>query len=929
MQWLNLWAKTNDYEINQAKRTGRMVPEPQMHPLLYHLIDVGRVAEAWLERDCKLLDRFNSCSSLKVSKSELSTILVCCTALHDLGKASHKFQNKSDFGWSFSKNVFGDKSRVIDKFDHGYETACIWRTMVDNRIPDDIDECWLSLFPFMMVSSGHHGTLYDKSGESMLPYTLVGEGVIRGLLQSMQAVFGIPVQIREKPSADFLLMFAGFVSVCDWIGSNSYFFSYTKPNFDDPFGVAYADSLRKNKVAERALKESGLWTSFKPVSSFGSLFHTNGVPWKPKPGFQESALGVSFGSTAGAELLVVEAPMGLGKTEIALYHAARALSQSGSEGVYFALPTQATSNALFPRVLKFAHTLHEGESVPLILAHGGRKFFEDFQQIVRGTEAFSSPKRALDANYLEVESAEVISPRWLQSSKRALLAPVGIGTIDQALVSVMGVKHSFVRLFGLSGKVVIFDEVHAYDVYMSTLLGKLLARLGALGAKVILLSATLPERLKRSLTSAYSGRTLPAVKAYPVSIHLSAGGIEVLEGAQDEVKGYSVTVEPVVAFPGEEPIQAGVRWVLEAYRQGGCIAWIRNTVSDAQEAATTLRTLGVEVDLLHARYTRVDRNHKEEALLSHYGKPSPDNPNRPRARVVVATQVIEQSVDVDFDAMLTDIAPIDLLLQRSGRLHRHERDGRREGHDTPRLGVVMPDAEGRSRLDYGKSVYVYDPEILARTANVVLEDPTWVLPMACRTLVDAVYERDADWNASTLGVDPEALERVRLKRKEREKAMVLDAEKTFLTELGSIPIMREPRNDSGDDAGHVSYSTRLGASNIAVTLIAEEEGSYRLWASDLALDLGHFPAGDITVALEYQVALSSVSVRDVGFLVHDDDLPTSLHPFLRTWRAEFPWERRIFVLVDLQGEVKSQYIEGTYTLDNGLAYVWKKLRDSR
>src|SRR5690606_16783335 len=164
----------------------------------------------------------------------------------------------------------------------------------------------------------------------------------------------------------------------------------------------------------------------------------------------------------------------------------------------------------------------------------------------------------------------------------------------------------------------------------------------------------------------------------------------------------------------------GIVWLQAKVRQGGCVAWIRNTVREAQDAYKALRAAGVEADLLHARFVRYDRNRKEEALLERFGKPAPDNPKRPAARVVVATQVMEQSVDVDFDVMLSDLAPVDLLLQRAGRLHRHDRVGRRQGHDSPVLGILMPDIGARHQLDFGLSAYVYDPEILARSAHLVL-----------------------------------------------------------------------------------------------------------------------------------------------------------------------------------------------------------------
>jgi CRISPR-associated endonuclease/helicase Cas3 len=489
----------------------------------------------------------------------------------------------------------------------------------------------------------------------------------------------------------------------------------------------------------------------------------------------------------------------------------------------------------------------------------------------------------------------------------------------------MGVKHGFVRMFGLARKVVILDEVHAYDVYMGTILEHLLQWLGALGAKVILLSATLPSGLRARLLSAFGATTMDIPDAYPVLIHGEGGSpaTVVTDPSPETTKRTTLTVEVVEATGDDEALTAaGTAWVVERVRQGGCAAWIRNTVRDAQSAYEALRKLGVEADLLHARFTRHDRGNKEEELLRRYGPPHPVNPARPVARVVIATQVIEQSVDVDFDVMLSDLAPMDLLLQRAGRMHRHERGGLRHGHEQPVLGVLLPDRDARHKLEFGRSAYVYDAETLARSAHLVLSNPTMTLPAACRTLVALLYDCDHSfWNADRLEADKGALDAARERLERHRTMMESTARRTLLTAPDQVPVMRDPFNDRSDAGEHVALATRYGAHTAAAVLFHD--------SPDGPVPLGirtpiAVPGEDdwrARLDAEEAIALASVSFPWYGQRPDETPPPALLAPIHAWWRETHPFDDRLFVLLDGEGTFSHHSVEGRYDSVSGLTVV--------
>jgi CRISPR-associated endonuclease/helicase Cas3 len=888
-----LWAKTN--ERDEGYTPGSW----QRHPLPLHLIDVALVAEAWLELDSGLLDRF--CALWPdADPGEVRRLLVLVTALHDLGKVHRRFQSKSPKGWVDGYGSSGERLSDGRGFDHGLATAALFDFWTERGHA----RAYRPLRPLVFAVAGHHGTLYapgatgeDGAYASLKPS--LDEPLARALLDEIERLFGAPPDLGKPPAA-FCLMAAGFVSVCDWIGSDSRVFAFA-PGVASPSDAdRYVARLREQGVAGQALQDAGLVGSFQnEVEAFAPFFgFTNPLP------LQKASERVPFGRTEGAEIVIVEEPMGGGKTEIAQHLAARALAAGTASGLYFALPTQASANALFARTKAFAERVAAAD-VPLMLVHGARQFFDAFADLVRTSRVPTARgAHALPEDGHEPPS-EVVAPAWLLPTRKALLAPVGLGSIDQAMLGAMSVRHAFVRLFALGRKVVVFDEIHAYDAYMNVVIAHLLDWLRALGCKVILLSATLPDGLRRDLLGAYQAHDAPHTgdgAPYPQILHASPGGTATRHEPESSVEaGKTVRIRVERA---ESATEAGVAAVVEAVRSGGCVAWIRNTVREAQEAYRALAgQAGCRVVLLHARMTRADRGRIEEELVTMLGKaPNPSHP-RPDRLVVVATQVIEQSVDLDFDAMVSDLAPADLLLQRAGRLHRHDRP-RPPGHHNPHLTVLAPTHADAQALRFGLSAYVYDAETLARTLHLIQQSGfgTWTMPHVCRALVSALYDPlRPHWTAERLGCDPQRLATVR-KAFEREQAAMKDRARQLLmpkpTHRSKILSMHNPRADASDDGARLMLSTRYGGHSASVIFFERHGDSVRPLASPalpVPPDDAPYP---VRLRADHALLRASVSWPWYGEAPNAPDVAAPLETWAGWWHAHHPYDQRHFALLD-------------------------------
>lgn len=325
---------------------------------------------------------------------------------------------------------------------------------------------------------------------------------------------------------------------------------------------------------------------------------------------------------------------------------------------------------------------------------------------------------------------------WFNQEKRGLLAPFAVGTIDQALMAAMNVKHGFVRAFGLAGKVVILDEVHTYDAYTNVLIEALIQLLRQLDCTVIILSATLSQERRQKLIAANTGSS-----AYPLITALPKNASSTLEVP------VAITQSQQVAITLQENDELAVEEALLRAEQGQQVLWIENTVKEAQSRylllAARAQSLNVDCGLLHSRYSVTDRQAIEKKWVNLFGKVGSEKGWRTQqGRILVGTQVLEQSLDIDSDFLVTRFAPTDMLLQRFGRLWRHSNTLRppQAKCEAWLLSPQLQPALEKPQSAFGSSAYVYAPYVLCRSLERWQHLEQVVLPDDIRPLIEETYQ---------------------------------------------------------------------------------------------------------------------------------------------------------------------------------------------
>ncbi|MGB0550186.1 MAG: CRISPR-associated helicase Cas3' [Limisphaerales bacterium] len=685
---MRLWAKT--------KKDGTPGIE-----VFDHCVNVGRVAEAIIETLPPSL------------KGILPPGAATLSALHDIGKATIGFQVKCPV-WQTTSELPGiDSGEVaLSVTDH----ALVSQVHLQNQFPSSKLRLWA------VAVGAHHGQ--PKGKNARIPFEAMREWAEenRGqMLAQLVELFGplpdTPPDPRFEHHYSDLWLLAGLITVADWIGSNEAW-------FPSDHGLPPDKAKQQGSLA---LHEIG-WPGGKlKETPFKHVF-----PFEPNQ-LQQSVLA----EAKSARVLIVEGPMGCGKTEAALAAAQSMIASGKQQGIYFALPTQVTSNRIHQRIRGFLRNTLD-DVATLRLAHGNAWLEDDFT--LQLNPSFPNWEKK-DGDSPAQTTAEARS--WFTSAKRALLAPYGVGTIDQALQGVVAVKHFFVRRFALAGKVVILDEVHSYDIYTGTLIAALIRELVNLNCAVIVLSATLTAERRKELLAAASITESEATADYPLVTSGAAYETGSGSGACRHISIEWEPSKPIKLRSAVIPTKETVNELITRAEAGQHVLWIRNTVSEAQEAfrtvAATVREGSTKLGLLHSRFPFQRRAELEADWLEHLGpKRSPDGPGS----ILVATQVVEQSVDIDLDFIVSDLAPTDMLLQRMGRLWRHQRDQRNAEY--PEFWIRLPeidpnlDVEGLKRA-LGKSARVYAPYVLLRTMEAWSKLTEATLPTDIRPVLEDTY----------------------------------------------------------------------------------------------------------------------------------------------------------------------------------------------
>ena len=666
---------------------------PGWHPLIFHCLDVAAVGEALLAKHRRMGDHLARLLGLERQETvRLATWLLC---LHDVGKLAKKFQAKDP---DLYPPCFGDDpARLSGFYDHGAGGLRLFDA--DDgffRLPSGTrPRTWR---PLVCAVTGHHGAPPDtgrrESIATLRPdFGAAGIEAARLFVGKAHDLFGIPRDMpplrreRVRPASYAL---AGLAVLADWIGSNQEWFPYRGPDDFQDLDSYWSHARARS---ERAIEESGVLPAAPRVHlDQGALIGERAVPTP----MQEWACTVEL--PAGPTLFMIEDETGSGKTEAALILAHRLMASGRADGLYMALPTMATASAMFDR-LGVAHRklFAEGAEPSVALAHGARDMHEGFRSAVlragHGEAPYSGSGEREGGSEMTASTA---CAHWIADDRRrAFLADAGAGTVDQALLSILPSRHQSLRLLGLMRRVLILDEVHACDAYMQREIERLLEFQAGLGGCAILLSATLPLSIRAPLADAFArglgeqedaDRAAGGGMAYPMAT-VRAAGVKTASGVPGR-PGHGRTL-PVRFLRTPDEALAEVE---QAARSGKAVLYIRNTVDDALCAHAALAARGLDPDLFHARFALEDRLEIEGRVVKAFGKHG--TPAERAGKVLIATQVVEQSLDLDFDVLISDLAPIDLLIQRAGRLWRHER---REREGRPELLVVGPEPEADAK----------------------------------------------------------------------------------------------------------------------------------------------------------------------------------------------------------------------------------------
>ncbi|WP_435195431.1 CRISPR-associated helicase Cas3' [Streptomyces sp. NRRL F-5630] len=918
--------------------------------LLGHLLDTAAVAELMWEEFLAPATR-SALDEVAGGVGRGRGLFVWLCAVHDCGKATPAHQRLWDEGagavcgaglvWHEPSAVAGVKQQR--RWRHDWAGGLIVRELLGEAgwNGEQVDWVW-------PLVAGHHGafpTLRDVREPSSAKRQLRGVGVWREVQRAVLDVVSREVGFAGAaevepvvvPSRALQLQVSGLVVMADWIASDERFFV----GVDELRGVSAGGSRERAVRAWEALGLGGGWGELGVPGSGAFEERFGCVPRPAQRMVVEAVEGMG-----GAGLVVVEAPMGEGKTEAALFAAEVLAAQFGADGVFVGMPTQATSDPMFSRVRRWLGSISEEFASRVVLLHGKRAFNRKWKALLeegtRAGEAFGGvdefgladdPFGVRGDGCGELQRQALVE--WFLGSKRGLLAPFVVGTVDQLLYAATRTRHVMLRMAGLGGKVVVLDEVHACDVYMSQFLHEALRWLGQAGVPVVVLSATLAPAQRQGLLEAYLAGAAsveelrvqaPAPEGYPsvtTAWSSAGGGPQVRVRATDSWRAdlaVEVRVVPEVV-PGPRSSRgereraqacadARVGELLAGELAGGGTALvIRNSVARAQSLFDELRGRfgGEEVRLLHARFTVARRAELTDECLRLLG------PGGGRSRsgrlVVVATQLAEQSFDVDADVLVTDVAPMDLLLQRVGRLHRHEGTWRPEGLRVPRVFVTgFRPREGREPEFVYASERIYGRHLLLRTAAVLAcgrdaggpgagASGVWPIPGRVPALVEGVYGGDGlllpeGWRA--------AGEAARSEQESQDRARAENARGFLLTGPGeherrTLAGLHYGGATAGGDEGALQAAVRDGDESVEVVLVRRDgdDGVFRTLAGR-ALSVN----GDVAPEVLEEV-LGSVVRLPASFT----EAAAGLTP-LPGWHGH-PWLGRSRALVlDASGRVR-------------------------
>lgn len=624
--------------------------------------------------------------------------------LHDFGKITPAFQLKQSRPYN----------EALDKVVLAKLGSLSWPSQLPlaDKSPHNITGAYLLRSTcFADIVASHHGTTPTKR-ELMLQRVYrdnYGDAQWTNLRQEFLDIAVKDLTPQEKDmlyhtslSQDRQILLLGLVMMADWLASNENYFPLI------PINDSYQDIDEKKRI-KIGLSRWSKETKWQPQTDFDiDTYFKDHFNFKPHT-LQKEMLE-TIKTIKKPCLILIEAPMGTGKTETALTASEILSAKCHTNGIFYGLPTQATSNAMLPRLASWL-TAEQGKH-GLKLMHSKADSVKTYQDLDKNNNVFIN--------------------HWY-NHKLGSLEHFAIGTIDQLLQMSLSQRHLAFKHLAFSGKTVIIDEVHTYDSYMQSYLQKTLKWLGNYHVPVIALSATLTHDIRQSLVSSYLQKDveLPTNLAYPLLTYTENS---IVKQQSNFAKGPSKAVT-IKSFTKDEPQQIAQK-ADNLIAQGGICGIIVNSITRAQDIAKDVKAPKI---LLHSSFLAQDRSRIEEQILKTIE-------NRPKKLVIIGTQVLEQSLDLDFDALITDVAPIDLLLQRIGRLWRHNRK-RANSFTRP---VCYVDTNSKSKA-YQTDCFLYSNYLINHTIELLPDEI--VLPTNIPSLIEKAYKLDDSQDAQELSLE--------------------------------------------------------------------------------------------------------------------------------------------------------------------------------
>lgn len=908
------WAKTDSKRLQDPS-----APIGAWLPLTEHLTDTAEVMgwlwDHWVSGNTR--DFFAAAFG---SYERCRSILVWFAAHHDVGKLSPAFAMKNTIlqrrmaaaGLPFPASHAGDAAG------RGYRhelvsAAAVVRHLEQLGIRPTMARAWAS------VAASHHGTMSNiESVSSILTSSKLAaewagdsqwEELRSTLLEDLRVNYladATPVlHSQETPELSTLMAATGLVILADWIASDQDYFSLIDLQ---QASVTGREQRAATAMAEIALPEPVTFPE-RPAGATGLLQERFGFGGDSEANPMQEAVVEIATQVSHPGIMIIESEMGSGKTEAALMAAEILATRFSCSGIITALPTMATADAyLTQRLADWSARLPEEHQRHISLIHS----------------------KSNERQYGLTEHP------WMQGAKRQLTAPYVATTIDQILLMTLASRGFPLRHAALMGKVVVIDEAHESSAYSSAYLDRALEWFGAYGVPVIILSATLPSSRRAAMTNAYlrgAGGELGEVPLveYPRVTHVSPKDAPV-SSAIPAASSKTIAVQ----WARQEDAEANIA---KAVRERGVAAVVRNTVADAQATAKRLREhthADVDVVTLHSRFPVGVRLHREEEALRLVGKHDPSA--RAERLIVVATQVIESSLDIDFDVMATDLAPIAQILQRSGRMHRHRRDGTvlpaRPAHlAAPTLTVIgeRPSEEAPPEIS-PQSAGIYSTHELLATA-AVLRAGALRVPADVGGFVEAVESGDVDapqaWRTAL-----NAALRARSESRNAEQMRAQDGllrsptERRSLGLLGAVEATAPDPVDSTAQLGQDFLGVRGGVMDLEVLLLQHHEGQYSIpeWMPDAPGELVPFdavPSQELTAAIlacAIKLPKKATAGKKLARLLDDNDRSADF----KSWRATGlpaharPLRRAVVLTTDREGRLDIAGTRYRYDVLDGL-----------